>query len=106
MPLPNLAFARQPGTGPLCRLSLSGSAPLNSTRSPPKPGSTELEGRAGLVHHFLWIEIHAKPGAFDLAVEFNILFVAGQSGLARCGLLGKEKHCRRNEPFFVALVAD
>src|SRR2546430_99185 len=79
---------------------------IDSTRSPPKTGGTELEGGAGLVHHFLWIEIHAQPGAFDLAVEFDILFVAGQSGLAPCSLLGKEEHCRRNEPFFVALVAD
>src|SRR5213075_3035388 len=92
MPLPSLALARQLNTGPLCPLLLCGIAPLRFSRSrSQKPGGAELEGRAGLVHHFLGPETHAHSLVRDLARKLHFLLVAGDSGRARRSRLGKEE---------------
>src|SRR5258708_5512321 len=48
------------------------------------------EGWAVIVRHLLRLEIDAQRGAFDLAGEFDILFVAANCGIARRSFLGEE----------------
>jgi hypothetical protein len=49
------------------------------------------KGWAVIVRHLLRLEIDAQRGAFDLAGEFDTLFVPANCGIARRSFLGEEE---------------
>src|SRR5947209_3780278 len=95
--------AKRPSALPT--LAMLGSA-LNLVVPPSQSPGTELEGRAGLVHHFLRPETHPHRLVRDLARKLRFLLVAGDGGCARRSRLGKEKDGVLNRSLRVFLVDD